>query len=165
MRTAFILSFVANLILTLVSLALGPSRVAIHFGLGGVPNGWAPAYVNALIMTSMDTLVFLSLFFSPKLIRTTSAKWINIPNKDYWLMDKNRGLAESLFAEQMYRFGMVLFAFLFSVGLLALQANLSIPIRLREDLFWWPFGLFMAYVAYWTVNLLKLFRIPKKELP
>ncbi len=164
MRTAFILSFVANLILTVVSLALGPSRVAIHFGLGGTPNGWAPSHVNALIMAGMNALVFLSLFFSPRLIRTASARWINIPNKEYWLKEKNRSTAESLLSGQMFQFGTVLFAFLFLVGVLALQANLSTPVRFREDIFWWPFGLFMAYVAYWTVNLLRLFRIPKTEI-
>ena len=164
MRTAFILSYVANLILTLVSLTLCPSRVAIHFGLGGTPNGWAPAHVNALIMTGMDTLIFLSLFFSPKLIRSTSAKWINIPNKDYWLKDENRSTAESLLSGQMFQIGTVMFAFMFMVNLLALQANLSTPVRLREDLFWWAFGLFMAYVGYWTINILRLFRIPTNEL-
>ncbi len=164
MRTAFILSFVANLILTVVSLVLGPSRVAIHFGLGGAPNGWAPAYVNALIMAGMNAIVFVSLFFSPRLIRTASARWINIPNKEYWLKEENRNRAESVLSGQMCRFGTVLFAYLFMVGVLALQANLSTPVRLREDLFWWPFGLFMAYVAYWTVNLLRSFRIPKIEI-
>ncbi|MGZ3614494.1 MAG: DUF1648 domain-containing protein, partial [Syntrophales bacterium] len=48
MRSVFILVFVANVVLSLFSLVLLPSRVAIHFGVGGMANGWAPSCVNAL---------------------------------------------------------------------------------------------------------------------
>lgn len=64
----------------------------------------------------------------------------------------------------MFQFGTVLFAFMFIGGLLTLLANLYTPVRFRENIFWWPFGLFMAYEAYWIVNPLRLFRIPKNEL-
>ena len=37
-RTAFILSYMANVLLALVSLAILPERVAIHFGWGGMPD-------------------------------------------------------------------------------------------------------------------------------
>lgn len=161
MRNMFIFSFVANLILTAATLLLSPARVAIHFGLGGDPNGWAPAYVNALVMSGINTLLFLALFFSPKLIAKMPARWINLPNRDYWLREDNRRVTESLLTEQQYQFGTALFIFLFLIGVLALQANLSTPIRLREDLFLWVFGLFMAYVAYWTVHLMRMFRIPQ----
>ncbi|OEU65502.1 MAG: hypothetical protein BA863_08060 [Desulfovibrio sp. S3730MH75] len=164
MRTTFILCFVCNLILAIVSVFVSPSNVAIHFGLGGQSDGWAPAYVSALIMTGVNTLLFLSLLFSPQLIRKTPAKWINFPNKDYWLKDENRSKTESLLSGQIFLFGTVTFVFMFIVGLLALQANLSDPIRFREDIFWWPFGLFMMYTVFWTINIMKTFRIPKQEL-
>jgi uncharacterized membrane protein len=160
MRVAFILSFAANLILTIVSFSVCPSKVAIHFGPGGEPDGWAPAYINALIMTGVDMLLFVSLFFSPLLIRRMPARWINLPNKDYWLKDENRSVTEALLSGQLFRFGTVTFVFMFIVGLLALQANLATPVRFREEIFWWPLGLFMAYVAYWTVNIMRRFRVP-----
>lgn len=160
MRAAFILGFVANLVLALLSLFLMPSTAAVHFGPGGKPNGWAPSYVHALIMTGLDAILFVTLFFSPRFIRLTPARWINLPNKDYWLKDENRSRAEALLARQLTLFGSILFAFLFMAGVLALDANLSSPVLFREELFWWPFGLFMAYTAYWTFNLSRIFRIP-----
>lgn len=160
MRAAFILSFVANLVLTVISLFLMPATAAVHFGSGGKPNGWAPSYVHALIMTGLDAFLFVTLFFSPIFLRRTPARWINLPNKDYWLKDENRSRAEALLAGQLWLFGAVLFAFLFLAGVLALDANLSTPVRFREELFWWPFGLFMAYTAYWTFTLSRIFRIP-----
>ena len=163
MRIVFIISFVMNLILATVAVIRCPGEVAIHFGAGGDPNGWAPSYVNALIMSGVNILIFVSFFFTPQLMRITPSRWINLPNKDYWLKPENRTRMESMITVHMYEFGIVTFAFMFFVGLLALQANLSNPVRFREDLFWWPFGLFMAYTAYWTVKILLVFRVPREE--
>ena len=164
MRTVFVLCYVANLFLALVSLLLCPSTVAIHFGSGGEPNGWAPAHIHALATAGVNTLLFLSLAFAPRLIRKTPAQWINLPNKNYWLKAENRSAAESLLSGQLDLFGSATFALLFATGLLALHANLSAPIRFREDLFWWPFSLFMAFMACWTIRLFATFRVPKRPL-
>ena len=164
MRIVFIISFVINVILAVVALVLCPGNVASHFGAGGDPNGWAPAYVNALIMTGVNLLIFVSFFFTPHLIRITPSRWINLPNKEYWLREENKKRMESMLTAHMYPFGTLTFVFMFLVGLLALQANLSNPIRLREDLFWWPFGFYMAYTAYWTIKIMLVFRVPKEEL-
>lgn len=125
MRVAFIISFVANLILTLVALVSCPSNVAIHFGVGGEPDNWAPAYVNALIMSGVHLLIFVSFFFTPHLIRITPPRLINLPNKRYWLKEENRGRMESILTSQLYQFGALTFVLMFIVGLLALHANLS----------------------------------------
>jgi hypothetical protein len=163
MRVVFILSFCLNLMLTVASLVLCPSRVAINFGAGGDPNGWAPAYVNALIMTGVNVLIFASFFFTPQLLRIMPHRWINLPNKQYWLREENRTKLESILAAQMYQFGILTFAFFFMVGLLSLQANLSDPVRFREDLFLWPFGIFITYTIYWTIRMMLAFRLPKEE--
>jgi len=54
MRNAFIVSFLANVVLSLASLVILPDRVAIHFGLGGAPDGWASN------LTSMLLVIFLA---------------------------------------------------------------------------------------------------------
>lgn len=163
MRTVFIISFIANLVLTVVVLVVGPETMAIHFGMGGEPNGWASAKANALIMTGIDVLLFASFFFVPQLMRATPDRWISLPNKDYWLKDENRGRAMTILCDQLYKLGALMFAFMFVVGLLVLQANLSEPVRLREDLFLWPFGFIIAYTLYWTVRIYLVFRVPKEE--
>jgi uncharacterized membrane protein len=163
MRTVFIASLGLNLILAIVVWVLSPSNVAIHFGSGGDPNGWAPAYVNALIMSGINIFIFASFFFIPHLIRITPSRWINLPNKEYWLRDENRSRMNSMLTAHMYQFGTLTLVFMFLIGLLALQANLADSIRFRQDLFWWSFGLYMAYTAYWTVKIIMVFRIPKEE--
>lgn len=162
MRNVFIISFVANLVLTVVVVVVGPETMAIHFGAGGEPDGWASAKANALIMAGTDVLLFASFAFLPQLMRITPDKWINLPNKDYWLKEENRDRAVAMVGDQLFKLGAVMFAFMFVVGLLSLQANLSDPVLLREDLFWPPLVLVLAYTVYWTVGIYRMFRVPEE---
>lgn len=164
MRTAFILSFVANLILALVSLVLLPDNVAIHFGLGGAPDGWASNLTSTLIMLGIHTLVFCSLYFSPRLLATVPRKCISLPNRDYWLQPEHRSQAMERFSQLMWQFGTALFLFMLFAGLLTLRANLSDPVRLDERLFLVGLAIFLAYTVYWTVAPLRSFRV-KSSVP
>lgn len=163
MRKAFIASFSANLILALAVFLLAPPRVAIHFGAGGVPNGWAPAYLNALLIAGLDSLIFATFFFLPNLISATPSRWISLPNKAFWLKSENRDRMRSMLAQYSCQFGTITFVFMFIVGVLLLDANLSDPVRFRERFFWWPLGLYIAYTIYWTIRMALAFQRPKDE--
>lgn len=165
MRNVFIISFIANLVLTVVVVVVGPDTMAIHFGAGGEPNGWASAKANAFFTAGIDGLLFALFYFMPQLMRIIPDKWINLPNKDYWLQEGNRDRAVAMVGAQLYKLGAVMFAFMFMVGLLVLQANLSDPVLLRDDLFWPPFIFIMGYTLYWTVGIYRIFRVPEGGLP
>lgn len=162
MHNAFIASFVANLILAISSLVILPARVAIHFGPGGAPDGWASNRTSTLLMLGIHTLVFLSLYFSPRLLTAAPGKWVNLPHRDYWLQPENLSQAVEKFSQRMWQFGTALFLFMFFVGLLTMRANLSNPVRLNEGLFIAGLVIFLVYTVYWTVALLRAFRVPKK---
>lgn len=163
MRLLFIASFVANILLALVSLAILPSRVATHFGANGLADGWMPGPVNALIQVGMNALVFLLIYFSPHLVFALPARWVNLPNKQYWLKAENRARTRAILESLMWRFGTAIFLFLLVLGLLTLQANLSDPVRLDEQTFLPVFAVFMVYSVYWCVMVFRAFRIPKGE--
>jgi len=162
MRGLFILIFVANVVLSLVSLVLLPPRVAIHFGFGGVADNWAPSYVNTLFFIGTNVFLFFSIYLSPRLVFMFPSKWINFPNKDYWLRSENKARTVEMFSSFMWKFGTALFLFLFIVELLAIQANLSQPVKLDEKLFLSGLILFILYTVYWSIKLLKAFRLPKE---
>jgi len=88
-------------------------------------------------------------------------KFISLPNKEYWLKEENQQHMKAKLASLMAEFGFVLFTFLFCVGLLTIEANLSDPIRLNERLFLPIFIVFMLYTAYWVVKIVRAFRVPK----
>ncbi|MBM4152298.1 MAG: hypothetical protein FJ220_02090 [Kiritimatiellaceae bacterium] len=161
MKTALWISFALNIVLALVSFLVSPGEVAIHFSTNGKPDDWAPSYVNTLITLGMNLILFVSFYLVPQLIHKTSARWISLPNKTYWLSPEHRARTNALVTQQMQQYGTFTFLFMLIVGLLALQANLSDPVRFREDLFWPPFGIYMAYTIFWTVRLCWIFRLPK----
>jgi uncharacterized membrane protein len=160
MRTAFIVSFLANVILAVASLVILPDRVAIHFGLGGSPDGWATKQSNTLIMLAIHTLVFCSLYFSPKLLEAVPVRWISLPNRDFWLRPERRAQAMEKMSRSVWQFGTALFLFLLFMGYLTVKANLSDPVRLDEGPLWFALVIFLIYTGYWVVALLKAFRLP-----
>ncbi len=163
MRLIFILMFVANVAETLVSLAVLPDTVAIHFGADGVANGWAPNYVNALLMTGTHVFLFLVLFFSAHLVAVLPPQLINLPNKEYWLSPANRKRTQEKIKRFMWQMGVAIFAFFFLIGLLTIQANLVKPVRLNLWVFFPALGLFLLYTIGWTISIYRAFRLPSAE--
>ena len=160
MRAAFIMSYVANIILAVVSLAILPARVAIHFGLGGLPDNWASSLTNTLFLIGLQTFLFLVLYFSPRLASVIPAKFINLPHKEFWLAPENRMRFQAKFSVFMHHFGTILSVFLFVAGLLSIQANLSNPVRLNEHPLFVFLALFLAYTLAWSIMFFRSFRLP-----
>jgi len=163
MRTLLILSFLANVVLTVVSLFVLPSEVAIHFGRNGMPDSWASKEFNALLFLGVELFLFIVFLVAPSLSLGRSPTWLSLPNKNYWLQEENGAVAQKKLAPLMTQFGIVFFIFLFLVGILTLEANLADPVRLDETIFFPIFIAFMLYTGYWCVTLVRVFRIPKSS--
>lgn len=160
MRAIFIASFLTNLIIDLASLAILPDRVAIHFGMGGTPNGWATNLMNTLLMLGMHTLLFITLYFAPRLSIKLPGKWNTVPNRDYWLKPEHRSQAMAKFNKYIWQFGSAMFLFMLFANLLTLKANLSDPVQLDERLLLIALAIFLGYMVFWIVALVRAFRIP-----
>jgi uncharacterized membrane protein len=163
MRNLLIIIFLANVILTVVSLLVLPSEVAVHFGKDGIPDSWASKEVNALLFLGIDLFLFIVFFSAPSLSLGLSPKWISLPNKSYWLKGENRTMIKTKLAPFMTEYGIAFLSFLLCVGLLTLEANLADPVRLNESIFFAIFMAFMLYTGYWCVKLVRVFRIPKNS--
>ena len=61
------------------------------------------------------------------------------------------------------RIGSVFFMFLFIVGLMTLQANLTRGGHLNMTIFWFVFVVVMLYTLSWVVVLRRAFRIPGEK--
>ena len=132
MRNLFICMFIANIVLTFASLLILPERVAIHFGPGGRADNWASSHFNALLMTTVQVILFCAIYFNRRLVLMFPRKMINLPNREYWLSPANFDMAMGKIQDLLWNIGAVMFLLLFVMGLLSLKANLSAPARLDE---------------------------------
>ena len=162
MRTLFIGAFVANALLTAVSLLVLPEEIAVHFGAKGMPNDWAPKGFNVVIFAVLELPLFILFLLIPRWVLRLSPRWISLPNKEYWLRGEGRPFVKERLESFMWEYGVALFSFLFCIGLLTIDANLANPVRLNERLFFSVFIAFMAFTAYWCVKLVRAFRLPGK---
>ena len=163
MRKLLILIFLANVILTLVSLLILPPEVAVHFGRNGIPDSWASKEFNALMFLVIDVLLVIVFLAGPSLSLGLSPKWVSLPNKSYWLKEENRDMIQKKLTPLMMEFGSACLTFLLLVKLLTLEANLADPVRLNESIFFPIFIAFMLYTGYWCVALVRAFRIPENR--
>jgi uncharacterized membrane protein len=162
MRIFFLVAFFLNISLNVVSLWLLPEIVAIHFSLGGRPDGWASKETHVLLMLFVDGIAFLPLCFGAAVIDQVPARFISLPYKQYWLRGENRAQAKRMLSDMMDGFGLSLFGFLFGVSLLAIDANRSVPVRLNEPLFLVLLAVFLLYTLIWTIRLILRFRPPDR---
>ena len=160
MHRLLIAVFVANLILTAVSLAILPDQVAIHFGIGGLPDSWASKEFNAAIFLVLEAPFFLLLYYAASLTRGGSRKFLNIPNKQYWLQEENLPSFNRKFSGYMAEFGVAIFIFFFAINLLAMQANLSDPVQLNEAIFLVVLIVYLSYTMWWLVKIVRGLQIP-----
>ncbi len=162
MRVILILIFTGNVVLSILSLVILPPRVAIHFGINGMADGWGPSYSSALLFLATNVLFFFTIYLSPRLIFMFSPKWINLPNKGYWMRAENKAQTNAKFSSLMWEFGAAFFLFFFVVELLVIQANLSQPVKLDQKLFLSALILFLIYSVYWCIKLYRDFRLPQE---
>ncbi|MGD2074245.1 MAG: DUF1648 domain-containing protein [Gammaproteobacteria bacterium] len=159
MRKLMLWAFVANLVLLLISLRILPEVVAVHFSGAGWPDAWTSKGFNALLVLLIETALLVMVLSVPRLSLGLGAKWAGqgrsgcCANREACVELKKR------FARLMHEFGLVLFVLLFFVGLLTLAANLSDPVRLNEPLLLAGLAVYLLYVCYWVVKLVRHLRL------
>lgn len=162
MKSTFIIVFLLATVLNLYVWQILPDRVAVHFGHGGRPNGWAGKDANFLMIQGMYVFLFLMFYYLPVLVSKTPSRWVNLPNRNFWMSPENRDITRQKIANFMYEMGIYFFLFFVFIGYLTAQANLNPPVQLDESKFLIAMMIFWILIIYWTVKLFIAFRIPKK---
>jgi len=160
MRKLLTAVFIGSVLLTCVSLLYLPPEVAIHFGRNGSPDSWATREFQAIFFLVMDLGMFLLFLFMPSLILKLPPKLINLPHREYWLAERNRPRFKLLFEALWWEYGVVLLMFLLLTEALTIDANLSSPVQLNNEIFWLLFVAFISYTVYWLVKMCRAFRVP-----
>jgi len=163
MRGVFIGVFLLQLILSLIFLLFLPDRVAIHFGAGGLADGWGSKWTGFCLGLGVQVSLFCVFYFMDRIMFWFPVRWVNLPNRTYWLAPERREETREKLSAFMLPFGIAFFLFFMAMNALTFHANLSDPVRLDMRFFWACFILFLAYTVYWCVRLCLEWRIPDQD--
>jgi uncharacterized membrane protein len=137
-----------------------PERVATHFGVDGLPNGWmsrddaTTTYLAVVIgLNVLFFLIAISLGALP-------SSMVNIPNRDYWLAPERRDETVRRMAVRLAVFGVALSAFLIFVFQMSFQAAAEAHPSLPMSTLLPAMGVFFVFVVAWVGALVVGFRKP-----
>lgn len=105
-----------------------PEVVASHFGASGAANGWMPRDTHVLLAQGLFAFLTALFCFMGWIMARIPAKWINLPNKDYWLAAEREANTRRHLSGWGYGFGAVINLFLIFAFHLVYRANLSDPV-------------------------------------
>lgn len=129
----FILCFGLLIATALIDHQQLPERVASHFGGDGLPNGWMSksAFTWFTIVSGLGLSTFIiGIMYS---IRFFPARFLNIPNSDYWRAPNNFPIAcDFLFVSSLW-FGGACLIWHTLLSHLTVVANQTSPPRLDSS--------------------------------
>ena len=159
MRRFLLAAWLCGISFHIASLFLLPDRVAMHFGMDGTPNGWGRPMTHVAILVGLQTFLLLLVVVMPGIVRRTPRKFVNIPNRDYWLADERLDETVSRLQQHFDLLGIILQGFIIAIGVCVTSANLSEPIRLSNHAFLPTLAIFLLSISAWIVRLSLAFRI------
>ena len=165
MRIFLFLTCLANIAFAFGSLPWMPERVANHFDLNGVPNGFMSPIVNALLMsvtTGFMGAIFLGASYLMVFLAKHMPEFVNIPNRDYWLNEENRPKTVQRLCANVELMGVATMIFMLFLQWEIFRANQMVPPKLEGNSTWIGTGILLVVIAI-DIWMLLSFRLPKSE--
>ena len=131
-----------------------PQRVASHFGSEGSANGWMGRSWY-LVFTALLPLLIAGIFAGTAAwVKTIPAKFVSIPNRDYWLAPERRERLSRLLMIRMMWLASLAALFFGCLHALTMEANRVIPPRLADGPLLGLFIGFLLLLLLWIVLLM-----------
>lgn len=146
-------------LVSLVAAALqwnsAPDRVASHFDAAGRPNAWSSRNEFYILQVGVTLGIAVIFMGTSRLLRSTPARWINLPNKGYWLAPERREETMDRLASYMDVFAsatVLLLLVVFELTSLASRGG-----GLSTNYFLPTLVAYLVFSAGWTVALFRAF--------
>lgn len=159
-RALLILSCLAGIAQSAFYYTRMPEQVATHFGAGGLPNGWMTRTGDFIITAIAFVFVTIAMICTALVARITPIRFVNLPNREYWLEGKRKSQTLSEISARMCGFGVVLNMFFLVMNHLVFRANLANPVLLNEKAALCTLGCFLLFTAGWLLLFIRHFRKP-----
>jgi len=113
---------------------LAPAQMASHFNYQGSPDGFMPKMQFFASQVQVALVVIGLGLLMQVLVLVTPVKWINTPNREYWLAPEHRDeMVENLSSFGFALFGAILLVV--QVGFeLSVYANLQEPVHFAAQI-------------------------------
>ena len=161
-RLLFVLAVVIAPIVVYATSAVLPAKVASHFGLGGLANGWMPRDVYVAVMVALTLLLPLLVTLTTGFIPSLAFSKLKAPAREYWNAPQRRPETLAWLKAHSCWLGILLALFLCGVHLLLVQANARTPPRLDEPQFFVLMAIFVVLLVVWLVRLTLRFRVSRR---
>lgn len=141
-----------------------PDTVGCHFGASGEADNFMPKkglFISEAVVFLFTLLTFISIDL---MIRYLPSKFLNLPNKNYWLGAERCAETKNYISNWMLAFGGATLVFLPCVFQLVIAANLDGTGKLSMPLFITSLGVFLAYTTISTIFLIvKFAKVPSEK--
>ena len=137
-----------------------PEIVAIHFNARGIPDSWASRNYNLMLWVAFYSLMTGFFLAIPLILQKTPVRFINMPNKYYWLAPERRYQTILLVSNLTYWMGSGLNAFFIALGFLSFRANSLEEVRLDNAAVYILLGMYLVYSIVWLIRFYSQFRRP-----
>jgi uncharacterized membrane protein len=139
---------------------LCPAQMASHFNMQGSPDGFMPK-MQFFASQLQVALVVIGLGLGLQvLVLVTPIKWVNTPNREYWLAPEHR----DEMVENLSSFGFALFAAILlvvQIGFeLSVYANLQAPVHFAAQIMLPVIAGFFIFSAFLLFLLTRTFLHP-----
>lgn len=133
-----------------------PETVASHFDGSGQADGWSSKMAFFLIMLGTVAAMALLFLALPKSFAKIPARYVSLPNRDYWLSDEKRGDTMRHIEGEMGWFGVGTILLLIVIQQLTINANLDSDPALSSTP-WWILGGYLLFTVVWTIRFVIYF--------
>ena len=135
-----------------------PARVASHFGVAGVADGFTSRGRYVVFMIAIAVLLPAIVASLVGVSARRFPGWVNIPNRDYWLAAVRREATADWLTGHATGLAALLALLAFGVHLLVIRANLHTPPYLEATSFLALLGAFTVALGLWVYVLHRRFR-------
>ena len=134
-----------------------PESVATHFDLSGQADGYSSRtgwFWFHVVLAGSFWIMFEVL---GPFVRRLPDRWINLPNRDYWLAPHRREQSLGFVDAELTRTGALTLLFVFGVGQLVIDANLEAEGKLNNGWFLTLIGVYIVAMIHLCIRLFRRF--------